>query len=348
MKMKLLSVAGALSLALGFISCEKANDPEYVVPAGNVNEVVLDNSIYTHQTFIDLSTNTVVATNSIDAWDLSIQTYGSDSAVYLNSSLSYYVYKTTSTNIDETITIPESITWLYDDQGGDAAKTAIGNWENGEVYFIGLKDLTNPDPTQQVVTAKYKISFEKTGTGIVVKWADITASTVTVSSTTLKYTNSNEPYTWFSFADGGKAAVQPPAIGDWDIEFTPYTANLGVPYLVNGVLTNRNGGVVSYKDPVTSGLTNEEYTAYFSALNTDSVQTDLYSAEAHTIGYSWKKSGVDSNGNPTGVYEIRPSYMYIVKDADGHQYKLRMTNFYKESEKGYVTFEYALLGSATK
>jgi hypothetical protein len=38
----------------------------------------------------------------------------------------------------------------------------------------------------------------------------------------------------------------------------------------------------------------------------------------------------------------------MVKDADGHQFKLRVTNFYKGAEKGDVTFEYALLATPTK
>lgn len=347
--MKLLSVAGALSLALGFIGCEDANDPEYVVPAGNVIAVDVEKSIYTNQTFFDLSMNSVTGVDSVKYWDLSVQTYGDNPTVYLNTGKSLYAYKTTSANIDEAITIPETISWVYDDQGGDASKTAIGSWADGEVYLIGIKDLTSQNPDEQLIHATYKISFQKSGNDVVVKWADLTASTVVVTSATLKGSGQSQPYTYFSFSQAGKSDFQPPVQSDWDIELTPYTANVrGYAYLVNGILINRHAGVMAYKIPVASGLTNEEYTAYFEALNTDSVDVDLYSSEAHTIGYDWKKSGVDGDGNPTGDYVIRPNYLYMVKDADGRQYKLRVTNFYTGGNKGEVTFEYALLATPTK
>jgi hypothetical protein len=349
MKMKLLSVAGALSLALGFISCEKANDPEYLIPSGEVNTVALDSIIYSYRTYVDLSTNEIVAINDAKAWDLSIQTYGDGSTVYLNSALPYFVSKTSSTDINENITISSSITWLYDMPTGDPATTAFGDWQNGEVYLLGVRDLTIQDPTKQTTVPKYKISFEKNSAGIVVKWADLTVSPITVNSATLAKTKSSNPFTWFSFSAKGKADVQEPSKDNWDIVFTPYINKQPddqgnyYPYLVNGILTNRYNSVSAYRHIPLAGLTNEEYNTIFTNFTTADPIAESFSNDANAVGYDWKAFSMT-----TYKYVIDATNMYFVKDASGHIYKLRMTDFYTGGKKGIVTFEYALLASPTK
>jgi len=349
MKMKLLSVAGALSLALGFISCEKANDPEYLIPSGEVNTVALDSTVYKYRMYVDLSTNEVVAINDAKAWDLSIQTYGDESTVYLNSALPYFVYKTSSTNITEDITIPSSITWVYDMPTGDPSTTAFGAWQNNEVFLLGVRDLSVQDPTKQTTSPKYKISFEKNSSGIVVKWADLMVLPITVNSATLSNTSSSNPFTWFSFAIKGKANVQEPSVNSWDIVFTPYTNKEPdgqgnyYPYLVNGVLINRHNSVTAYRHNPAAGLTNEEYNTIFTNFTTVDPINESFSTDANVIGSNWKEFSM-----ATYKYAIDATNMYFVKDANRHLYKLRMTDFYTGGVKGAVTFEYALLAAPTK
>lgn len=345
MKMNIFKcIVAALIFSVAMISCTKDNTPEVLVPAGNVNTVELTSSVYDNQIFYDLSSNKVVATNAITAWDLAIQTNGLANTIRLNTGLSMFVYITDLSDINSAVTMLPTPNWVVDDASGDATKTALNGWNDNQVFVIGMKDVSNPDPSKQSIAAKYKLSFLKSGGSVVVKWVDLTVVDGLVKSVTLPNTDDANPVTWFSFADNGKAVVQPPSINSYDFDFVPYITLLPagpgkfINYGVNGVLINYNGGVQAYKYNSGAIASEAQATIRFTGLASDSVNAQLFSTAADVVGHDWKYTKFQ--GSPD--YLIDYTKMYFIQDADMHIYKLRFT-YYAGKPSGYVNFEYVLL-----
>lgn len=345
--MKLKTLAFMVGMASLVSSCDE--DTSFVLPRGEGLEVALDNSVYTHFMFYSLSQNKVVFTAEKEAYDLAIQTSG-ERILFLNSALPYRIWKTGLTDMSASLNLSEA-TWLYDDASGEAAKSALGNWTDNEVYVLGKVDLTNQDPTTQSVNPYAKIQLKLNSGNVEVK-IQLVEST-DVSTFTLPSTSANHAYTWVTIGQG-KSALQPPANNSYDLVFRPYTEKLMagpdyyVPYTVQGVLTNRQGGVSSYLYPVEAGLTNDQYNTLFDEIDLADVESSLFASDANKIGYNWKKTSGDPMSGAI-TYVIVASKMYVVRNADGAVYKLRFNSFYKAndsgqaSNKGYVSFEYEWL-----
>lgn len=333
--------------ALTLFSCEK-DDNGFVLNPGEAVSVQLETSLYTSQIYYSLSAGRVVATVPNDAWDLQVQTHGSDSVVMLNSGLPLMVVKTNSTNINDAIELGESPNWAIDPSSGDASAGVFAHWKNNEVYVVGVKDLSNQNPAMQPVSAKYKVAFAKTASGITVKWADLTQETVTVKEAQLAQTSQDKPFTWFSFGSGGKASVQPPSKESWDIVFSPYTTIVQAGpskyfYNVKGTRTNRFAGTLSYRYAVAGGETNEFYTDLFNNLNSDSIKAESFKPNADVLGYNWKKTTGDVTTGSTS-YVIDNTNMFFIKDHDGRHFKFRFASFYNTTgQEGYAGFEYVWL-----
>ncbi|MFT3738289.1 MAG: HmuY family protein [Breznakibacter sp.] len=346
MKNKFIFVSMAV-VAISLSSCEDDNT-SFIVDPGESNAVTLETSLYTHQIYYSLAANKVVATVDNNAWDLAVQTYGTDSVIVLNSGLPLMVYKTNSTDIDDQTEVDASPSWAIDPSSGDPITGVFAHWKNGEVYIVGIKDLGNPNPALQPVTAKYKVAFTQSSSGITVKWADITLETTTVKEVLLPVTSSDRPFTWFNFTLEGKALAQPPIQNSWDIVFSPYTTIVAAGpsvyfYNVKGVRTNRVANTLSYRYQAADGQTAEYYNDLFNSLNNSDIVSESLSLKADALGYNWKKTTGDVTSGSTS-YVIDNTNMYFVQDNEGRQYKFRFTSFYNQSgEEGYVGFEYVLL-----
>ncbi|TAJ14344.1 hypothetical protein DMA11_05680 [Marinilabiliaceae bacterium JC017] len=344
-RIKILSIIAVA--IIGITACESDDDPVIIVPPGDLITVQLGESVYENQMYFELNSKTVT-TFAADAWDLSIQTDGSGDAIYINSAIGYHVYKTTSSDINEEITLPEKPEWMIDDPSGNPAKTAFGKWADNEVYIVGMKDFSSQDPSQQPIKPFARIAFSKSDAGIMVKWKDLTEADAKVKETTLEKTASNKTLTWFNFSEGGIATHQPPLTNEWDIVFTPYTAKIPMGpkiyfYNVNGALTNRLGNTVSYKHEPGEVADEKEYNQIFSDLTADDVDANSYSKDMDVLGYNWKKTVGDPTKGGSITYQVLKSNMYFIKNQAGKTFKFRFTNFYKDGEKGFITFEYVLL-----
>ncbi len=339
MKTKIKNTLIALILIATFTACEKENT-EFLIPKGENNEVHLVNSAYTHQTYFDLSSNSVALSVEATEWDLAVETSGSMETIKLNPANSYRVYKTTSTNITDKITLPEIPDWTFDDPSGNLSDLAFYNWQNNEVYIIGKKEPSN-NPTIPSIVPFAKISFEKTDEGIAVMW--VLTDESTINEFTLKTTSESHSYTWFSFENKREANVQPPSPDDYDLIITSFTGEVldgTVSYIfeLRGALTNKTNKVTSYRyDP--GEATDNEHIEIFNNLTKNDIDVSKYNNDADAIGYDWKTFSRTSMS-----YEIDKSNMYFIKDNNSNHYKLRFTNYYNNSgEKGYISFTYSLL-----
>ena len=100
------------------------------------------------------------------------------------------------------------------------------------------------------------------------------------------------------------------------------------PYLVTGVLINRNGVEVA-----TDTLNN------FADITFDMAQHMIYSSNLDAIGYDWKYYNFEA-----GSYTVTVGLNYIVKNRNGYLYKLRFVGFYNDlGQKGYPAIEYQQL-----
>ena len=339
MKIKIKNRLLGAIIITAFAACNE-EDTAFLIPKGEINEVHVKNSAYTHQTYFDLSSNSEVLSVDITDWDLEVETSGQLEVIKLNPANSYRVFKTTLTDITDEIILPETPDWTFDNPTGNISDMVFYNWSNNEVYVIGIKELNN-DPTAPSIAPFAKVSFEKTTNGVAVKW--VLTGESTVNEFTLKTTSSSQPFTWFSFETKGEATTQPPSPDGYDIIITTYTGEVSdgeASYIfeLRGALTNISGSVDSYRHNP-GEAEDDKYNKIFSNLTIDDIETEKYETDADAIGYDWK-----SFSRTSMSYEIDKSNMYFIRDNNNNHYKLRFTNYYNNSgEKGYISFTYALL-----
>ncbi|MBE0646572.1 MAG: HmuY family protein [Bacteroidales bacterium] len=229
------------------------------------------------------------------------------------------------------------VTWWFDRSDGNPDSTAIGVWfdinsngdtiSNHHVYAInrGLDDLGNPLGYMQVI-------FDSLKNGnFFFRFTPLLGGTP-VSAMVAKDPSVN--YRYFSFDDGGVIRNLQPPKPNWDLLFTQYTTLLftdigeAYPYLVTGVLINRNGVEVS-KDTLND----------FSTLTFDQAQQMVYSSNLDAIGYDWKYYNFEA-----GSYSVTLGVTYVIRNHNGFYYKLRFVGFYNElGQKGYPVIEYQQL-----
>ncbi len=337
--MKTKNILAATALISVLVSCSE-NDNEFLIPKGENNEVNIENSVYTHQTYYDLSSNKEVLSVDVSMWDLSVETSGSMQSIKLNPAKGYRVFKTLSNDITDEIILPDITDWTFDDPTYNPSKLAFYGWKDNEVYIIGKKS-ESFDPTTPSVAAYARVSFVKTDDGIKIQW--VFSGESEVHEFTFSGTAESHPFTWFSFETGGKADVQPPSPADYDVIFTSYTGNIfdgtqSFIFDLHGTLTNRSYNVESYRyDP--GEADDEEYINIFNDLINSDIDGTKFSIDADVIGYGWKHFSRTSMS-----YEIDKSNMYFIMDGNGNHYKIQFTNYYNDNgEKGYISFTYALL-----
>ena len=138
-------------------------------------------------------------------------------------------------------------------------------------------------------------------------------------------------FIFYSFNDGGVVRQLEPPKDLYDLLFTQYTTLLftdngeAYPYLVTGVLINRNNTEVAIDSAQSFSNVTLQY-----ALNL------RYSHKLDAIGYTWKYYSFI-----TGAYSVRSDVTYIIHTRQGYYFKLRFVGFYnKKGEKGYPVIEY--------
>ncbi len=311
-------------------SCFKKDVP--VKPYSGIFYSVTE-SMYTHQSFFDLSKEQVTSVNSIEDWDLGFESSATGWHIIINSGKYLGVYASHSIDFDGLTLVPSSAVWRYDKSDGNLDSTAIGAWLSpssvprtytGEVFVIGHYNGIKYDPFKKIVfTSLIDSSY-------FFRYADMdgnNSGTFTIVKDSLK------DFVYFSFADGGKSVVIEPDKNNWDFVFTQYSTTLytdqGVPtpYFVRGVLSNRNGVEVALDTLIG-----------FSNLISQDISSLNFSSKSDAIGHDWKS--VTIQGSTSATYTVRPNNTYIIKSTEGTYYKLRFTGFFNNAGvPGYPRFE---------
>lgn len=315
--------------AVTFSSCMKEEKPYTIPPTPDGGKFPISQkqvSIgenYETQVFFSF-TNGVVATSDFESWEVSFTTAADNPELWMNGGKLVLVYPTGKSDY-AAITMVSNVPakdWTYDNPSGLPGKSGLGMLSNhlNEVLIVndGKKNY-------------YKLQImEHTATQYKIKAGPLLAATGT------EYTldkDNDYNFVYFSFT-GGIVKPEPPK-KSWDIQFTRYRHiyyhyqpdGSDLPYLVNGVLTN----------PYRTESAGDSLKLYdFYAFNMDNVKTYTLYPNRDIIGFNWKTVDINS-----GVYTVRPKFVYLVKDQQGQLWKLHFTGFYDaDGRKGNPGFEY--------
>ncbi|TDO77523.1 heme-binding HmuY-like protein [Flavobacterium chryseum] len=354
-----------LSFALLTLGSCSSDDDNTVTPEGPSIGATLQPSVggpnEPNQVYLDLSTQESKSVNRV-AWDFGFSS-GTDFRVVINGSVKMAVKKletsdiTLPQEIDANVTVGAGTTLAsngYVDNptgvlagAGSGIGTAIAEISatdaENKVYLVNMGALVGtevPKKGSVIVDGESrgwkKVRILRSGTGYKIQYADLTSATFT-EKTISKDTAFN--FSFFSLASGNTVSVEPEK-AKWDLNFTVFTnyLNMGNGEVTYGysdfITTNAKGGAQVYQVLVS--------TIAYADFTKAKVVEDSFKASVNDqriIGASWRNGGSD-----TTLPSIRTDRFYVVKDAEGNYYKVKLLTMLNEAgERGNVTLEYAIL-----
>ena len=313
----MLRIKSSLLIFIGLVSCEKEEIAvaKHVPGDEMVNEIAMEED-YKNQLFFDLGTNEVVSSNLKTEWDLGFQSDGS--SVILNSAKGMEVHRSSLTFSG--ITSQTGLDWNWDAHSGNLDSTAFGDWISENAVYVVDRGYSSSGAHQ----GYYKIKIlTEDAVKYTIQYADISENSP-IDLTIAKSTT--ERFTYFSF-DNGLVSIAPPD-QEYDLLFTQYThlfKDPETPYLVSGVLLNRNN--------TEAALVTEKT---FVEITLEDAENAIFSKDINVIGYDWKGYDLSS-----GQFTTYPEMIYIIKTWNGVFYKLHFTSFYNsQGIKGFPNIEF--------
>lgn len=355
-----LSVA---ALSLASCSSDDSNNSQPEIPSvGQILQPTVGGPNQPNQVYIDLSTGISTSVNRA-SWDFGFAS-GSEFRVVLNGSLKMAAKKTETSDItlpqtqDETVgvgqgTFPSSNGYVDNPTGvlagaGAGVGTAIAEVSatdaDNKVYIVNLGYAISTETpgvgsvsTDGADRGWRKVRILRNGNGYKIQYAALNSATFT-EKVIEKSADFN--FTFFSVTSGNVLSVEPQK-AKWDLNFTTFTNYLqaGPSSVTYGysdfIVSNMKGGTEAYQVLVSEGGTYENFTKTSVVENSFAVSA----ADQRIIGANWR-----GGGGPSTLPSVRTDRFYVIKDAADNYYKIRflaMTN--TAGERGYPTFEYALL-----
>ncbi|MBG65242.1 MAG: hypothetical protein CMP73_01110 [Flavobacteriales bacterium] len=313
-------------LYLCLFGCEQTEIP--IVPASNgpviSTQIELGNN-YAKQIFYNIKDSSIVSENIKTAWDIGLENGPEGYRIKINSSTYSQIIKIENANFENTISVPNSAVWGWDNAISLFNNTYIGDYRNSKQLFIldrGYNENGEPRGIK-----KFRVD------SITEKYYILTHSNLDnseMSSCKIDKTNGSSVIR-FSFENN--SPIEEPLDSEWDLLFTQYTHlyinnDANPSYLVTGVLINSSSGIEVAIDSVTP----------FLEINENSILNYTFSNNQNIIGYNWKEYNFESQ-----YYYVKDYISYIIKDSKGRYFKLRYIDFYNSiGEKGAPMFEYQL------
>ncbi|NOZ46880.1 MAG: hypothetical protein GXO79_08865 [Chlorobi bacterium] len=330
--------------SLFLYSCFVDNDEIMTLPPrqpGDPQIFLLENSVYSYQSYFNLETNEVTASNEKTSWDLAFECSDTANHILINPATKARLIKLNKT-FEEVTSLtgiaPES--WAWDNSDGELSKTAVGNWldfskvppkaiENTFVLDKGYDESGN-----RLGYKKFElIGFENNSYKI--RFADLNGNNEYTANIPKE---NNVNFIAFSFNNGGEILNLEPDNNNWQILFSQYTGKTPddyghmVDYFVQGVLLNRDG-IQAVVDTIHS----------FAEIDYELAQTFNYSSKMDTIGHMWKTVSINMETYES-TYICDTNRIQIIKTPNNIYYKLRFLDYYnRDGQKGYPSFEYQKL-----
>jgi hypothetical protein len=305
------------------------------IPEGVKSGSVVLGTDYSMHAFYDLDANKVVRTGNNYRYDLAFETAAGGWHILLNSATFMLAGNSGRKDFDAVTTI-QGITMNFDASSGDLDSLAI------EPYFSINENDTVLTQNVYVVDRGYEADGTPRGySKFVVQHLYATSYSIRFANLdgTDQHTATIQKlpeydYVGFSFDDGGKQVVIEPDTESWDLYFGQYTTMLysegePYPYLVRGVLNNRNG--------TKSGLLGEDV-AFENVDYAMAAALPLTDA-LDGIGHDWKYYNLEQ-----GFYAVESEKIFIIRTAEWVFYKLHFLSYFNdEGQNGYPQFEFKKL-----
>lgn len=302
------------------------------------------------QVYIDLSKEKMTNVRR-DSWDLGFYS-GEDFRVAINGSIYMAAKDLGVTDIDAVTaasvqsfqnevaigTFDPANENYIDAPNGHINETAIAqisaNNADNKVYLVNMGySVGNTIPPVGTVAITgdprgwKKIRILRNGEGYTLQYANLNSTThqeVSISK------NGAYNFTFFSMASQQVVNVEPEK-GKWDLNFTVFTNVIdgsGSYGYSDFVVNNLKAGVKAYRVDISDA---DEFTNFTKSM----VNDQNFQDDQRVIGADWRDvfSGT--------AFANR---FYVLKDYDGHYYKIRMLGFLNQGGvRGYPKFEYKLL-----
>ena len=306
----------------------------FVTPEATVSADI-GGSLRANQAYIDLSTGTISSVKK-DAYDLILESSGSDFNILLNYSSKMMALDTEKSNFSEVSEDDmNGVIWQgnihLDVANGEAI--SLGNFSETKFYqwdasgntsnvFIINRGESDKSGTDRGIK---KVQITKSGNAYTVKSADLDGSnenehTITKSADhTFKFVHFGdgeadvEPSSWdFSVRTGTQVSIQGPNV---------------VVYNTVGAYQNHYGGVK------VAVITDTE----FDDITKSNAESTIASSDSDlsTVAFGWRTFVFSSRG-----YEINEGLSYIIMDKDGNYFKLKFTNYYNVAQEEEPQFFY--------
>lgn len=273
--------------------------------------------------------NGEITSAPLASWDLAFEVTGFRSAIRVNTAKGIAAYETPFAFSDwENLTEPDPDNWtvIFDDE----TNWSVGALNHGNDLDDGGTNLGWGDynmVTHQIAGTKvYALNLGED------HWVRLRINTVASGTYAFEYadfdgSNSHEGavtktnftgknFGYWSFSNHATVDPEPPT-AEWDLLFTKYTADLGIPYSVAGALQNKNRPMQAIEETPT------DEAVWIPGAFTD---------EINVIGYDWKSYDFGA-----GAYTTTQDLTFFMKDAEDNVWKLIFTG-YGGSANGEMTF----------
>jgi len=294
-----------------------------------VTDTVSTGTGYANQVWYNLDNGTETSVAG-DSWDLGFQINGFSAAILVNAAYGAELYKYPN---------GDTSAWSTLDTNGMSSWTAWYNPSN--TWQIGAFNMgKNPSNSSDLGWGNYNfithqvtadsVYVWKAANGAVKKvWIDKLASgtyyftisnidgTNQVTKALAKSSFIGKNFGYYSITNDTILDLEPLS-NTWDLVFSKYIVDIGVPYSVSGIRTNANLATVQVY-PVNN------VPAY------DSAAIHNYSGDIDLIGYDWKTFLFSCF-----CYDISDSTVYFVKEDSATYWKLVMKDFGGSSNGNFI------------
>ncbi|MCD2424055.1 HmuY family protein [Niabella pedocola] len=336
-------------------SCKKDTDPLMIIPPSGGSSMQLDGgsgeAAAVNSVFVDFSADKQKAV-ARDSWDLGFYSGGAFKVI-LNASNGVSAVAVNKTDLNAVTEADVNLDTLKLGQGNGSfaviddpreasilTKTAIAEVSatdaDNKVYVINRKGGT----TGAILPAAelFKIRILRKGTGYTLQYANLNATTFK----TLDISKAADFNFQFASLLSGTVVTVEPEKANWDIVWGWSVYQFGtIPYSFSDlVFINNLAGVTAFERTYASAdIAADAYTKF----NRDSVAKYSFQNKRDVIGSNWRvTSSLGGSSEPVGV---RKSRFYVVKDADGHLYKMKFLSFAPQDggTRGKPQIEYAFI-----
>jgi hypothetical protein len=321
-------------ITLAFMAASCFKEDERVTPyPGSI--IAITDSVQKHQNYFDLESGLVVATHRNDEWQIGFESSKTGWHIITNSGNSWFLYNTEQQTTDNLPEMPQELKGLYDVHSAWPDSTAAGNWltfddesksYSRNVYLLGKYS------NGQYMEKKQLVFLEVSDSSYSFFYKDHLGNEDTVyieKDTTVNFV-------YYSFDAHNQVNLEP-AKSTYDVIFTSYydiatNFNITMPYLVGGGLLN-TWNTTGALDSINS----------YEGINIETMAVTPLTAKRDIPGYRWKMVTVDVSGGGAATYEVKTSYNYLFRTAQGNAYKLRFVSYSIDGRSGHPQFEYRLL-----